>query len=259
MDLFAWSIAKIIKATIEVLILWIAYYRVLVFFEGTRAFQVLKGISYLILALLLSQALHLEVINWLLRHFFSIWIIIIVVIFQNELRSGLARLGQQHLFNVSLGEVEIGALIHEVAEAVYKLSKNKTGCLIVFERKMKLNVYIESGVILDCKMSAPLLQSIFMTSSPVHDGGVVVRGERIAACACLFPLSSNPSVHKTVGTRHRAALGLTEQSDAVVVLASEETGDVAVAFEGRFIAVSNQEHFCDLLKELIYPPKKGKK
>ena len=259
MDLSAWSIVEIIKATIEVLILWIAYYRVLIFFEGTRAFQVLKGISYLILALLLSQALHLEVINWLLRHFFSIWIIVIVVIFQNELRSGLARLGQQHLFNVSLGEVEIGALIHEVAEAVYKLSKNKTGCLIVFERKMKLNVYIESGVILDCKMSAPLLQSIFMTSSPVHDGGVVVRGERIAACACLFPLSSNPSVHKTVGTRHRAALGLTEQSDAVVVLASEETGDVAVAFEGRFIPVSNQEHFCDLLKELISPPKKGKK
>ena len=122
MDLSAWSIVEIIKATIEVLILWIAYYRVLVFFEGTRAFQVLKGISYLILALLLSQALHLEVINWLLRHFFSIWIIVIVVIFQNELRSGLARLGQQHLFNVSLGEAEIGALIHEVAEAGYKLS-----------------------------------------------------------------------------------------------------------------------------------------
>lgn len=253
------SVLSTVKAVIEVLILWIAYYRVLIFFEGTRAFQVLKGISYLILALLLSQILDFQVLNWLLRNFFSIWIIIVVIIFQNELRSGLARLGQQHLFNVSLGEAEIGAIIHEVADAVYKLSKNKTGCLIVFERKMKLNVYIESGVILDCQMSAPLLQSIFMTSSPIHDGGVVVRGERIAACACLFPLSSNPSVHKTVGTRHRAALGLTEQSDAVVVLASEETGDVAIAFEGRFIAVSNQQHFCDLLKELISPPKKGKK
>ena len=109
-----WTIAK---AIIEVLILWIVYYRVLLFFEGTRAFQVLKGITYLIVALLISQLLGFEVLNWLLRNFFSIWIIVIVVIFQNELRSGLARLGQQHLFSVSLDEIEIKALIGEISDA----------------------------------------------------------------------------------------------------------------------------------------------
>ena len=248
----------VLKTLVEILILWIVYYRILLFFEGTRAFQVLKGILYLILALLLSQILHFEVLNWLLRNFFSIWIIVIVVIFQHELRSGLARLGQQHLFNVSLGEFEIEVLAREIADAVYKLSKRKAGCLIAFERETKLNVYIESGVALDSKASSPLLQSLFMTSSPLHDGGVVIRGERIAASSCLFPLSENPSVHKTVGTRHRAALGLTEQTDAVVVVVSEETGEISVAFEGRFMAVNNEDHFLNLLKELMVPPKPKK-
>ena len=244
----------IIKSLIEIIILWIVYYRILLFFEGTRAFQVLKGISYLILALLLSQVFGFEDLNALLRNFFSIWIIIIVIIFQHELRSGLARLGQQHLFNVSLGEVEIEALVHELADAVYKLSRRKAGCLIAFEREMKLNVYIESGVALDSRVSSPLLQSLFMTSSPLHDGGVVIRGERIEASSCLFPLSENPSVHKTVGTRHRAALGLTEQTDAMVIVVSEETGEISIAFEGRFIAVNHEGHFSDLLKEMMVPP-----
>ena len=248
-----------LKAVVEVLILWGVYYHILIFFEGTRAFQVLKGILYLVLALLLSHLLHFEVLHWLLRNFFSIWIIVIVVIFQHELRSGLARLGQQHLFNVSLGEVEIEALVHELADAVYKLSRRKAGCLVAFERETKLNVYIDSGVVLDSKVSSPLLQSLFMTSSPLHDGGVVIRGERIAASSCLFPLSENPSVHKTVGTRHRAALGLTEQTDAVVIVVSEETGEVSLAFEGRFIAVNNEDHFSNLLKELMVPPKPKKR
>ncbi len=248
-----------ITALVEIFILWFVYYRILIFFEGTRAFQVLKGILYLILALLLSQFLHFDVLNWLLSYFFSLWIIVIVVIFQHELRSGLARLGQQHLFTVSLGEMEIEALVGEIADAAYKLSKRKAGCLIAFERETKLNVYVDSGVELDSKVSSPLLQSLFMTSSPLHDGGVVLRGERIAASSCLFPLSENPSVHKTVGTRHRAALGLTEQTDAVVVVVSEETGEISLAFEGRFIAVHNEEHFSSLLNELMVPPKKGKK
>ncbi len=248
-------ILSIIKSLTEILILWVVYYRVLLFFEGTRAFQVLKGIAYLIIALLLSQILDFEVLNWLLKNFFSIWIVVIVVIFQHELRSGLARLGQQHLFNISLGEFEIEKLIEEVVDAVYKLSKSKTGCLIAVEREMKLNLYIESGVTLDARVSSPLLQSLFMTASPLHDGGVIVRGERITASSCLFPLSENPSVSKTVGTRHRAALGLSEQTDAVITLVSEQTGDILLAFEGRFIEVNNQTHCINILKELLVPSK----
>ncbi len=253
------TIFFIIKAALEILILWAVFYRIMIFFEGTRAFQVLKGITYLIIALLLSQFFGFEVLNWLLRNFFSIWIIVIVVIFQHELRSGLARLGQQHLFSISLGEVEIEAIIDEIADAVYKLSKRKTGCLIAIEREMKLNMYIDSGVMMDAKVSSALLQSIFMTSSPLHDGGVVVRGERIAASSCLFPLSENPTVNKTVGTRHRAALGLSEHTDALVALVSEETADVSITYQGRFIEVRNQEHFISILRESLVPQKGVKK
>ncbi len=246
-----------IKPIVEIAILWFVFYRILLFFEGTRAFQVLKGIAYLIIALLLSQILGFQVLNWLLKNFFSIWIIVIVVIFQHELRSGLARLGQQHLFSIALGESELQALIEEVSDAVYKLSKRKIGCLIAIERQMKLTMYIESGVALDSRISSPLLQSIFMTQSPLHDGGVVIRVERIAASSCLFPLSDNPSVNKTVGTRHRAALGLSEHTDAVIALVSEETADVSVVCEGRFIKIDHQPHFVNLLKELLNPGQKG--
>lgn len=249
---------ELIKPFIEISILWFVFYRILLFFQGTRAFQVLRGMAYLIIALLVSQILGFQVLNWLLRNFFSIWIIMIVVIFQHELRSGLARLGQQHLFSISLGETELKALIEEVSEAVYKLAKRKTGCLIAIERQMKLTMYIESGVSLDSKVSAPLLESIFMTQSPLHDGGVVVCGERIAASSCLFPLSDNPSVNKTVGTRHRAALGLSEHTDAVIALVSEETSDVSVVYEGRFIKIDHQQHLENLLKELLNPPSKAK-
>jgi diadenylate cyclase len=248
-----------VKAVIEMAILWVAFYRILLFFEGTRAFQVLRGITYLIIALFVSQLLGFEVLNWLLRNFFSIWIIVIVVVFQHELRSGLARLGQQHLFTISLGEPEIKALVDEICDTVFLLSKHKYGCLLAIERVMKLDLYIESGIVIDGKVSSALLQSIFMPGTPLHDGGVIIRGERVAASSCLFPLSDNPSVGKTVGTRHRAALGLSEHTDALIVLVSEETGEISVAFEGHFIAVSDEAHFMKLLNQILAPQKTHEK
>ncbi len=252
------DIVVIAKAGIEIIILWVVFYRILLFFEGTRAFQVFRGITYLIIALLISHLLGFEVLNWLLRHFFSIWIIVIVVIFQHELRSGLARLGQQHLFTISLGEPEIKALVDEITDTVYRLSKRKNGCLIAIERETKLDLYIESGIVVDGKVSSALLQSIFMPGTPLHDGGVVIRGERVAASSCLFPLSDNPSVGKTVGTRHRAALGLSEHTDALIVMVSEETGEISIASEGHFTAVHDEEHFMKLLNQMLVPAKKHK-
>ncbi len=255
MQIHFWTI---FNSLAEILILWVVFYRILLFFEGTRAFQVLKGISYLTLALMVSHVLHFDVLNWLLGHFFSIWIIVIVVVFQHELRAGLARLGQQHLFNLSLGEQEIERLIDELSDAVFKLSKKKIGCLIAIERQMKLNIYVDSGIALDAKISSAFLQSIFHTASPLHDGGVVIQGERLSASSCLFPLSENPSVNKTVGTRHRAALGLSEQSDAVVILVSEETADVSIAFQGLFHQIANKEEFIRFLNDLLVPKKEKK-
>ena len=256
MKFFIWST---FKPTVEILILWFVFYRMLVFFEGTRAFQVLRGITYLIIAYLISQVLGLDTIIWLLTKFFGLSIIALLIIFQQELRQGLARLGQGHLFNISLGEAEMVEVIEEIADAAYKLSKKKAGCLIAIERETKLTSYAESGVALDGKLSSATLQSIFMPTTPLHDGGVIAKGDRIVAASCLFPLSDNPNFSKIVGTRHRAAVGLTEQTDAVVLMVSEETGEVSIACDGRFIPVANRERCFDILKEfLVRPPRKKK-
>ena len=249
----------IIKPAIEIMILWIAFYRILVFFEGTRAFQVLKGITYLLIAFLLSQILGLDTLNWLLTKFFGLSIIALLIIFQQELRQGLARLGQQHLFNLTLEESEIVAIIEQITTVVYKLSRQKAGCLIAIERDLKLTTYIESGILIDARVTAELLQSIFTPRSPLHDGGIVIRGGRVQAASCLFPLSENPNFSKIIGTRHRAALGLTEQTDAIVVMVSEETGEISVAADGRFIPIVNKERLTNLLKDLLVGPVKKKK
>jgi diadenylate cyclase len=245
--------------TLEILILWFVFYRLLIFFEGSRAFQVLIGITYLLVAFIASKLLGLNTLNWLLERFFAISIVAFLIIFQQELRQGLARLGQQHFFNVSLHESEIIAIIDEVTSAVVRMARQKTGCLIAIEREVKLNTYIESGVEVDSKISSELLQTIFTPPSPLHDGGIITRLDRIVAASCLFPLSENPNFSKIIGTRHRAALGLSEQSDAVIILASEETGDISVAHDGRFVPVANQEQLVATLKNLLVHPKKKRK
>ncbi len=241
----------IIKPAIEIVILWAVFYRILVFFEGTRSFQVLRGIIYLVAAALLSQLLGFDTLNWLLTKVFALSIVALLIIFQQELRLGLARLGQQHLFTVSLEESEIMAIIDQITSAAYKLAQKRIGCLIAVERETKLNMYIDSGVEIDGKISAELIRSIFVPQSPLHDGGVITRRDRLVAASCLFPLSDNPNFNRILGTRHRAALGLTEQTDAVVVMVSEETGEISVAVDGRFIPVVNQERLTATLKNLL--------
>jgi len=254
-----WTINSTIKPIIEVVILWVVFYRILVFFEGTRAFHVLKGITYLVLAFLICNLLGFDTLNWLLTKFFAISIIALLIIFQQELRHGLARLGQQHLFEIALEESEVVAIIEEMTSAAYKLSRKKIGCLIAIERETKLKTYIESGLPIEGKVSAELLQSIFVTQSPLHDGGVIIRGERIVAASCLFPLSDNPNFSKIIGTRHRAALGITEQTDAVVLMVSEETSEISLAVEGRFIPIVNRERLVNLLKSFLLGNKQEKK
>ena len=256
MTFIIWSA---IKPVLEIIILWIVFYRILFFFEGTRAFHVLKGITYLLVAFLACQLLGLDTLSWLLTKFFAISIIALLIIFQQELRQGLARLGQQHLFNVSLEESEIFEIIEEITSAVYKLSRQQVGCLIAVERETKLKSYIESGLDMDAKISSELIQSIFNPQSPLHDGGIIVRGNRVAAASCLFPLSENPNFSKIIGTRHRAALGITEQTDTVVVMVSEQTSEISVAADGRFIPVVNRERLVSILRSLLVVEGKKKK
>ncbi|MFC1510314.1 diadenylate cyclase CdaA [Candidatus Omnitrophota bacterium] len=256
MTFFIWDF---IKPTLEVLVLWVVFYRMLVFFEGTRAFQVLKGIIYLLIVFLVSQVLGFDTLNWLLTKFFGISIIALMIIFQQELRQGLARLGQQHFFNFGLEESEIVEIIDEITTAVYRMSRHKIGCLIAIEKETKLNTSIESGIQMDSLISAELLQNIFTPQSPLHDGGVITRGSRIVAASCLFPLSDNPNFNKILGTRHRAALGITEQTDTVVIMASEETGEISVASDGRFIPVVNRDRLVNILKSILVNEAKTKK
>lgn len=256
MTFFIWDI---IKPAIEIIILWFIFYRILLFFEGTRAFQVLKGLSILLIFFLICQFFGLDILNWLLTKFFAISIIALIIIFQQELRQGLARLGQHHLFNVALEESEIIAIIEELTTAAFKLSRQRIGALIAIEKQIKLNTYIESGIHLDSRINSELIQSIFNPRSPMHDGGVITRGERIVAASCLFPLSDNPNFSKIIGTRHRAALGITEQTDALVVIVSEETGEISLAADGRFIPVVNKERLFNILKSMLVPAKKDKK
>lgn len=248
-----------VTPALEIIILWMVFYKILVFFEGTRAFQVLKGLTYLLAAFIISQIFGLEILNWLLTKFFAISIITFVILFQQELRQGFARLGQQHLFSFTLDESEIEAVIEELTSAAYKLSKTKTGCLIAIERSIKLKTYIESGVPINANLSSEIVQCIFSTQSPLHDGGIIARQDRIVAAACLFPLSDNPNFSKIIGTRHRAALGITEQTDALVIMVSEETGEISIASDGRFIPIVNRERLTNILKSLFVIDRKQKK
>jgi len=253
------DIWNILIPTLEIFILWIVYYRILVFFEGTRAFQVLKGISYLLMAFLFSQWLGFDTLNWLLTKFFAISIIAFLIIFQQELRQGLARLGQNHVFHIGLEESEIVEIVEEITTSVYKLSKQKIGCLIAVQKETKLRTYIESGVPVDSRISSELIQSIFNPSAPLHDGGIITSGNRLVAASCLFPLSDNPNFSKIIGTRHRAALGITEQTDAIVVMVSEETGEISIASDGRFIPIANKDRLSTILRDLIVTDDKRKK
>lgn len=248
-----------VKPATEIIILWMLYYRILVFFEGTRAFQVLKGITYLLIVFLISQIFGLDILSWILTKLFALSIIGFMIIFQQEIRHGLARLGQQHIFNFGLQDSEIAAIIEGITSAAYKLSRNKIGCLIAIERETKLNTYIESGISIDSKVVSEMLQSIFNPGSPIHDGGIIIRGDRIIAVACLFPLSDNPNFSKVIGTRHRAAIGITEQTDAIAILVSEETGDISVATDGKFIPIANKERLVSILQDMFTEKKKYKK
>lgn len=256
MTFFIWTY---LKPAIEITILWFVFYRILVFFEGTRAFQVLKGLTILLVFFLIAQILALDILNYLLTKFFALSIIGLMIIFQQELRQGLARLGQRHLFSFVLEESKVIEVIDELTAAVFKMSREKIGGLIAIERETKLSTYIESGVLIDSRLSAELIQSIFNPHSPIHDGGIIARGDRLIAAACLFPLSDNPNFNKILGTRHRAALGITEQTDSLVLVVSEETGEISVASDGRFIPVINKERLFNILKSILIPEKKKKK
>lgn len=243
------------RPILEVLILWFFLYRVLIFIQGTRAQQVVVGLVVLMIIAALSRVFGLTSIDWVLTKVFAIGVIAFFIIFQPELRRALARIGQNAAFRTF---VRKGGLLDEIVKACDRLSKRKIGALIAIERDIGLRNYVETGVVLDAKVSSEIIETIFSHGSPLHDGGIIIEEERIASCGSLLPLSQNPDLSKTLGTRHRAALGLTEETDAVTIVVSEETGSISVSVNGHMTKNLDHDGLRRVLRNLFRPERQQK-
>lgn len=226
----SWSI---LKPVLDFSLIFLLVYVILYFLRGTRAVYILVGIViFLIGAIILIQYMQLEVLGWLLQNLWPVLATAVVIVFQPELRRALALLGT----TVSVyRKQEQSEAIEEVVKAVFKMARRYCGALIIFECKIGMAYIINSAEVLDCKISSSLLQSLFYPNSPLHDGGVIIKDGKIVAAHAILPLAHDMPKNQALGTRHRAGLGITEETDAVAVIVSEETGTISVAFKGKLI------------------------
>jgi len=239
------------KPIVEITILWFVIYHIMIFFEGTRAMQALRGIIILTAAFFLFQKLDLEVLNWLMSKLFTISILAILIIFHPEIRQGLARLGKRYLFGTASKEDELDQILKEIDKATENMVKSAIGALIAIEKIDPLNAYTGSGVIIDARVSADLLESIFTPRNPLHDGAVIIQRGRILAAGCLLPLTENPDLSRVFGTRHRAALGLSEETDAILVIVSEERQDISFVYNKRLYRDLNKKEMFAKIKDFL--------
>ena len=239
-------------------ILMVAYliYKVIDLIRKTSSYNLARGLLVLLIALWLSGMFKLAMINYLLRKAVDIGLIALVIIFQPELRKLLAKMGSRNFYGFFSSKAhetsEIDAAITQTVLACEQMSKTKTGALILFERNMKLNDIMATGTNIDSDITAELLKNIFYPKAPLHDGAAVIRKSRIAAAGCVLPLTSNNNLSKDLGMRHRAGIGASEQSDALVVIVSEETGAISVAIEGMLKRNLDKQTFEKILRnELV--------
>src|SRR5213082_1638043 len=237
------------RSIIEIILLTVGIYYGYLYFRGTRGAKVLTGLAIVFLTLpLISTLLNLVVIGWLVRSFSVFLPITIVLIFQPELRRGLAELGGHPIFSLTSEKRET---VHDLAEAITQLANKQFGTLLAIERDTSIRVYEETGVTLDSDFSVELLLSIFHPKAALHDGGVIIRNSRIAAAACIFPVSQRETLDRSLGLRHRAGLGITEESDAVAVVVSEETGGISICHRRRIERNFTPETFRQRIAEIL--------
>lgn len=245
-----------IRDLLDIAIVSFVLYRVLLVFQGTLAVQMLAGLGLLMVARYLARQVELRSLSFLLDNFWAFWVLALVVLFQPELRRALAQAGRSRLVQRLLGEASEARhqVVEEVARAAESLAAKRIGALVVLERASGLQHYADLGVPVDAQLSAELLGSLFLPASPLHDGAVFVRDGRISVAGCFLPLSRNLQVSRTLGTRHRAALGLSEETDAVVVVVSEETGAISLAVEGRIESGLEPAELRHRLERLLAEP-----
>jgi diadenylate cyclase len=246
--LLAWPHISVISI-IDILLVAILIYQFLVLVRGTRAAPMLVGVATLALAFYFARLGELRTLNWLLSTLLPYVVFALIVVFQSEIRHALANLGSR--ISLMRSSSSAADVYDDIVLAANLFSQNQTGALIVIEREIGLRTYIESGVALDARLSYDLLATIFRPSAPLHDGAVIVQRDRIAAAACFLPLSMNPVLSTQLGTRHRAAIGITEETDAVAVIISEETGTISMAVAGSIERELTVERLRERLSALL--------
>src|SRR4051794_1361655 len=233
---------------IDILLVAVLIYQFLALIRGTRAVPILVGVAGITLAFYGAHVAELRTVNWLVGTLLPYAIFALIVVFQNEIRHALARIGRKLTFSRSSQDTEA---YDDIVLAANLFSQSQTGALIVIEREIGLRTYIESGVPLDANLSYDLLATIFRPSAPLHDGAVIIQKDRIAAAACFLPLSMNPVLSTQLGTRHRAGIGITEETDAIAVIVSEETGYISLAVAGNIERDITVEYLRERLSELL--------
>lgn len=236
---------------VDILIVSILIYEGLKLIRGTRAAQMALGSALVLVLLFASRRFPLQTVDWVIRNVFVYAGFAAIVLFQSDIRRALSHLGRARFFRYLAGARESDEAIEEVLTAASLLAKSRTGALIVIEREIGLRNYVESGIPLNADVSYDLLTTIFQPGAPMHDGAVIIQEDRVAAAACFLPLTISPSFDRELGTRHRAAIGVTEESDAVAVVVSEERGEVSVAVDGRIERGLTPERLRARLHELV--------
>ena len=236
---------------LDILIVAIMIYELLKLIRGTRAVQMAVGIAFVVGLFYFSRGFQLETVNWLIRNIVGYVVFAAIVLLQADIRRALVHLGRGRLFRRLNRKVSDDDTVEELVVAATNLSSTKTGAIIVIERSIGLRNYIESGIPLDAKLTYDLLVSIFQPTSPLHDGAVIVQRDRAAAAACFLPLTVNPRLNRALGSRHRAAIGITEENDAVAIVVSEETGCISMAEDGDLEFDMNIDRLRGRLKSLV--------
>ena len=242
-----------VSSVMDILVVSYILYKGYMLMKETRAEQLLKGIILLIFLIPISSFFNLTMLNWILTKTLTIGVLSIVIIFQPEIRSGLEHLGRTTFIDKHImhDEKAMKKLIDEIVNAVENLSKSRTGALIVIEQVTGLEDIIKTGTKLDAVVSSALLENIFVVNTPLHDGATIIRNDRIVSAGCFLPLTHNNSLNRKLGTRHRAAIGMSENSDALIIIVSEETGTISLAVHGRITREYTKERLKNLLIRIM--------
>jgi len=246
-----------IKDFVDLFLLWIIFYQIFKFSEKSGVYQVILGLGVVALAFFISAQLELIAVHTLLQNIFSNLFLVLALIFQAEIRKGLTQIGSQSLFK-DVETVEAANISEEVSKALVQLSKKGIGALIVFEKNIDISGFVESGVVLSSNVKSDLMEAVFHPSSKIHDGAIVIHSGKLQSAGVFLPLSTNPALDRNLGTRHRAALGLSEVSDAKVVVLSEESQKIAFVEEGRLRFVEDKANLSIDLRQFL-ALKKGAK